>query len=332
MKHASSWITLIMALNIGAGIGGDAWAQAKELSSDIRGSGSVLIDNGVTGVGAWEVDVEAGGDTIFGELDPVDFVPENLIFEFFTYVDDGNDGTFEPLSSTTISSPPALTGTGEVTSSGSFTGPNGTINWTAVATIPQGETIYEVVITFDSANPFGDVRVINYFDQDVRGFSDDVLILVGTPGNADFQMLTLDNTDDLGIGHFADYFPGAASYLGFAADEFSDLRSAIEAGTASFSVNGEIDTTSLPPRIDPRFPAADAFGPADITGAYAFDLDPTISQATLSFSLGGSISGEPPGTGPDPDITSIPSLSNLGLAVLALVLMIGGALTIRRVV
>lgn len=333
MKHASSWITLIIALNMGAGIGGDAWAQAKESFHNTRGAGPILIDNGVTGDGAWAVNVGPGGDTDFGELDPVDFEPEDLIFEFLTYVDDGNDGTFEPLSSTSISAPPALTGTGEVTSSGSFAGPNGTIDWTAVATIPQGEAVYEVVITFSSASPFGDVRVINYFDQDIFGVSDDVLILLGTPGEAGFQMLTLDDTDDVGIGHFADYFPGAAaSYLGFAADEFSDLRSDIEASTASFSVNGEIDTTSLPPTTDPRFPDDDAFGPEDITGAYAFDLDPTSSQATLAFSLGGSISGEPPGTGPDPAITSIPSLSSLGLAVLALVLMIGGALTIRRVV
>lgn len=336
MKQTIGWFTLIIAFHLAAGVGADAWAQTKESSVDTRGGAtSVTIDNGVSGDGAWLVDVEAGGDTSFGELDSVGFGPENLIFDFFTYVDDNADGSFEPLSVTTIASPPTLTGTGEVTSSGSFTGPNGTINWTAVATIPQGETTYEVVITFDSASAFGDVRVINYFDQDIFGVSDDVLILLGTPGQADFQMLTLDNTDDVGIGHFADYFPGPdATYVGFAADEFSDLRSAIAAGSAGFSTNGVIDTTSLPPMTDARFPDADAFGPEDITGAYAFDLNPASSQATVAFALGGSISGDPVGPGPvpgpDAGSTPIPTLSNIGILVLGVMLLAVGAFGIRR--
>lgn len=308
-------------------------AQTKEGRNAVQGAGPITIDNGVIGDGAWAVEVGPGGDTGFGELDSVGFEPENLIFEFLTYVDDGSDGTFEPLSTTSISSPPTMTGTGEVTSSGSFTGPNGTINWTAVGTIPQGEAIYEVVITFDSASAFGNVRVINYFDQDVLGFVDDVLILLGTPGDADFQMLTLDNTDNVGIGHFADYFPGSdATYLGFAADEFSDLRTLIEGGLAMFSVNGEIDTSSLPPITDSRFPGADAYGPADITGAYAFDLNSNSTQATLAFSLGGSISGDPVGPGQDVDPISVPTMSAIGIAVLTLALVLIAGFGFRRMV
>ncbi|MBS3744810.1 MAG: hypothetical protein KGY48_10705 [Wenzhouxiangellaceae bacterium] len=334
MKDKIVLLAVVAALHMGGAAAGDAWAQSKESSLGTRGAGPITIDNGVTGEGAWQVSVDIGGDTDFGELDAVGFEPENLIFEFLTYVDDDDDGTFEPLSSTAVSSPPTLTGTGEVTSSGSFAGPNGTINWTAVATIPQGETVYEVVITFDSASAFGDVRVINYFDQDIFGVSDDVLILLGTPGQADFQMLTLDDTDDVGVGHFADYFPGAdATYLGFAADEFSDLRSTITSGSATFSINGDIDTTDLPPYSDPRFPAADAFGPADITGAYGFDLNPTSTQATLAFALGGSISGEPVAPGPDPDaeLTPVPMLSNIGMLMLGLIFLAAGMFAIRRV-
>lgn len=334
MKDKIVLLAVVAALHMGGVAAGDAWAQSKESSLGTRGAGSITIDNGVTGEGAWQVSVDIGGDTSFGELDPVGFDADDLIFEFLTYVDDGDDGTFEPLSSTTVSSPPTLTGVGEVTSSGSFAGPNGTIDWTAVATIPQGETVYEVVITFDSANPFGDVRVINYFDQDVFGASDDVLILLGTSGQADFQMLTLDDTNDVGIGHFADYFPGTdATYLGFAADEFSELRSLIAGGSASFSIDGEIDTTSLPPTTDSRFPAADAFGPADITGAYGFDLNPTSSQATLAFALGGSISGEPvaPGPGPDAELRPVPTLSNIGMLMLGLIFLAAGMFAIRRV-
>jgi hypothetical protein len=315
-----------------AAINATAWAQPKEGRNVTLGADSVTIDNGLDGDGAWAVEVFAGGDTEFGELDAVGFEPENLVFEFFTYVDDGDDGDFQPLSQTSISSPPTMTGDAEVTSSGTFTGPNGTINWTAVATIPPGETTYEVDITFDSSSPFGDVRVINYFDQDVFGVSDDVLILLGTPGDADFQMLTLDDSDDVGIGHFADYLPGSdATYLGFAADEFSDLRTAIENGVAMFSVNGEIDTTSLPPITDSRFPAADAYGPEDITGAYAFDLNPDSTQATLAFALGGSISGDPVGPGPVQGPVSVPTLSAVGIAVLTLTLVLLAGLGFRRI-
>lgn len=334
MTYRTGSLLLVGATLLAMVAAGGVLAQAKTSSLDTRGAGPITIDNGVTGDGAWQVSVGPGGDTDFGELDAVGFGPEDLIFEFFTYVDPGANGAFEPLSATSISSPPTLTGTAEVTSSGSFPGPNGTIDWTAVASIPAGETVYEVVITFSSASPFGEVRVINYFDQDVLGFSDDVLILLGTPGNSDFQMLTLDDTDDIGIGHFADYFPGpAATYLGFAADQYSDLQSDIESGVATFSVPGDIDTTGLPPTSDPRFPAADAFGPEDITGAYGFDLDPTATEATVAFALGGSISGQPVGPGPggpDQPVT-IPTLSVVGIALLALVLMIAGVLGYRRI-
>jgi len=306
---------------------GSALAQAKGEPLESRGGGGILIDNGITGDGAWAVEVLAGGDTAFGELDAVGFTPENLIFEFNTYVDDGDNGSFVPLSSTTVTSPPTLTDTAEVTSSGSFAGPNGQIDWTAVASIPAGEATYQVMVTFESASTFGDVRVINYFDQDILGFSDDVMIVLGTPGASDFQILTLDNEDDLGVGHFADYFPDSATYLGFAADEFSALRSAIEGDSAAFSAGGEVNTTALPPLNDPRFPGAEAYGPADITDAYAFDLDPNSTQATLTFSLGGSISGEPIGPGPGESV-SVNTLSPAGLALLMLAFVIAAFTTL----
>ncbi|WP_376694129.1 hypothetical protein [Wenzhouxiangella sp. EGI_FJ10409] len=307
---------------------GSALAQGKGEPRESRGGGGILIDNGVSGDGAWAVEVLAGGDTEFGELDAVDFAPEDLIYEFNTYVDDGDDGSFVPLSATTVTSPPTLTDTAEVTSSGSFTGPNGQIDWTAVAAIPAGEATYQVTLTFESASAFGDVRVINYFDQDILGASDDVMIVLGTPGASNFQILTLDDTDDLGIGHFADYAPDSATYAGFAADEFSELRSAISGGTATFSVGGDINTTLLPPLNDPRYPGEEAYGPADITDAYAFDLDPGSTQATLAFSLGGSISGEPIGPEPGGESLSVNTLSPVGLALLMLVMAVAAFTTL----
>lgn len=288
-----------------------------------RGVGTtVTLDNGLTGDGQWRVESGAGGDTFDGRLDPAGSVGlTNLVFEFFTYVDPGIDGGAIPLSGTTVSSPASQTGPQEATSSGSFTGPNGQIDWTAVATVPSGEQVYEVDITFSSSSPFGEVRIINYFDQDVLGFSDDVLILLGTPGANDFQMLTLDDTDNVGVGHFAAYQTATnASYVGFAADEYSDLQDAITGGGTTYSVAGNIDTTSLPPYSDPRYPGNDAYGPADITGAYAFDLNPTATSAGVQFALGGSVSGEAPGGEPGEQIP-IPTLALPGLVLLALLML-----------
>ena len=298
-------------------------AQSKPGSAN-RGVGTtVTLDNGLTGDGQWRVDSGAGGDTRFGELDPAGSLgPENLIFDFFTYVDPGIDGGAIALSDTTVASSATQTGPQEATSSGSFAGPNGQIDWTAVATVPAGEQIYEVDITFSSSSPFGDVRIINYFDQDVFGVSDDVLILLGTPGASDFQMLTLDDTDDVGIGHFAGYQTATnASYIGFAADEFSDLRSVIEGAGTSFSVSGNIDTTDLVPTTDSRFPSADAYGPADITGAYAFDLSPTATSAGVQFSLGGSVSGEVPGGEPAGPQVPIPTLGTIGMLLMTMLML-----------
>jgi hypothetical protein len=290
--------------------------------------GAIVLDNGISGDGQWQVSVGAGGDTTIGSLDgagPIGL--EDLIFQFLTYVDAGSDGGAVPLSLTTISSPPTSTGPQEVTSSGSFPGPNGDIEWTAVATVPEGEQSYEVRISFSSSSAFGDVRVINYFDQDVLGVADDILILLGTPGDTDFQMLTLDDTEDLGIGHAAGYDTAAnASYVGFAADQYPELQSAIEGAGTSYAVAGNIDTGSLPPYSDPRYPDNDAYGPRDITGAYAFDLDPAADSAEIQVGLGGSVSGEVPGDDPDdPDPIEqipVPTLALPALLLLGMLMLV----------
>lgn len=297
-------------------------AQSKP-DTPIRGGSTFVLDNGITGDGQWRVTVADAGDSRNGELDPSGSTGlTDVIYDFFTYVDVGSDGSAVRLANTTISSPASQTGPNEVTSSGSFAGPNGQIDWTAVATVPTGEQVYEVDMEFSSSSPFGDVRIINYFDQDVLGPGDDVLILIGTPGQNDFQMLTLDDTDDVGVGHFAGYQTASnASYVGFAADAFSDLRSDITGSGTSYSVPGNIDTTSLPPYSDPRYPGNDAYGPRDITGAYAFDLNPSATSAGVQFSLGGSVSGEAPGGEPAGPQVAIPTLGTIGMLLMAMLML-----------
>ncbi|MGQ9486765.1 MAG: PEP-CTERM sorting domain-containing protein [Armatimonadota bacterium] len=74
-----------------------------------------------------------------------------------------------------------------------------------------------------------------------------------------------------------------------------------------------VDTGDLPPIVDPRYPGSPAYGPRDITTAFASDLDPNATTASLIFALGGSPSGQPP----IPPIPEPGTISLLGVGLLA---------------
>ena len=291
-----------------------------------QSAGAVLIGNGVAGDGRWEVDVLAGGETTIGRLDPTGPIGlTDLIFEYFHYVDTGSGGVRLGTSATTA---PTLQIDGSVLSSGSFAGTNGTIDWTAISSIAPGTSVYSTTLQFSSNNPFGDVRLTQYLDEDVFGFSNDVLVQLGTNGANDFNLLTIDQTDNVGVSHAATYNTAQGmAYIGWAADEFSDLRTRIVNGTQNYAIGGIVDTTSLPVIVggDSRFPGAPAFGPADITSAIAFDLDPNATFASTIFTLGGAPSGTPP---PPPD--QVPAPASLWLLALGLTPLLRGARRRRR--
>ncbi len=257
----------------------------------------VTIDNGIAGDGRWEVVSASAGDSTSGSLDPVGPAPlGDVIYELYTYVDTEADGAAGRLADSTTS-PATLTGPNQVTSSGSFAGPNGSIDWTAVATVPAGQTRYGVTLHFTSASPFGTVRLISYFDEDVVAGdqSDDVLVVLGTPGHANFFLLTLDQVDDVGVGHAAGFLSSLnATYVGWAADSWPNLQLAIGGAGATYSIPGTINTVNLPPYVEPRYPGSPAYGPRDITQAFAFDLDPGATSATIEVSLAGSPDGLAP--------------------------------------
>ena len=256
----------------------------------------VTIDNGVSGDGAWRVDVGFGGDSITGILDPAGSIgPNNVIFALLTVVDPGSDGGGIGLSSTTITSEPTLTAPGQVSSSGTFAGVNGAVNWNSISRIAPGSLIYQNTVTFTSAAAFGSLRVLCYLDEDVVGSSDDIMVLFGTPGQTNFNVLTVDNTDNFGVAHAAGYLTATnATYVGWAADQYSDLINAIANSGTNYSIPGVIDTTSLPPITDARYPGRPVYGPNDITNAFAFDVTPTATTATIACSLGGLPTGQPP--------------------------------------
>ena len=112
-----------------------------------------------------------------------------------------------------------------------------------------------------------------------------------------------------------------ASYVGWAADEYSDLYSLILTTGATFSVAGVVDTTSLPQPHDNRYPGRPAYGPADVTSAIAFDLAPAANQASLNLVLGGRA---------EEHLRTVPVLGVAGLGVLLALLAASGAVALRR--
>ena len=301
----------ILAGLIVAGLGSAPPAQA------------IFVDNGVVGDGFWQVDVLAGGESRTGNLDPTGAQPTtDVIFDYFHYIDVGADGGGFRLSTTATLGPSGAGGTGgTVTSMGSFAGLNGTINWQASSTIGAGSDLYLTFLEFSSSQSFGNVRLIQYLDEDVLGVSDDRLIVVGTPGMDDFQLLTVDDDNNVGVSHAATYnTANGMTYIGWAADEFSDLRSAITGAGASYSIAGVVDTTSLTDLGvggDARYPGLQAYGPEDITSAIAFDFDPDATFASVILSLGGSPSGTPT---PPPEIPrgTVPEPTSVMLFLLGL--------------
>jgi hypothetical protein len=265
---------------------------ALEKITPTRGGGSVTIDNGIPGLnGSWDVNVLQGGNTDTANLGVSDTVGRlDLVYSFATYIDVGANGNgFKLDESEANANQPVLGTNNTVTSSGQFPGVNGEIFWTSSARIPPGSQTYQVIVNFTTAQTFGALRVINYLDEDVLGSSDDRLILLNATTSPNFQLLTIDNVAGIGISHTTAFQSAVnASYIGWAASDFPNLRTLIVSATgAQYSIDGVVDPVDFPASVDPRFPFSRAYGPADATAAFAFDLNPNASSATLVFGLGG---------------------------------------------
>ena len=213
---------------------------------------------------------------------------QDLIFEYFTYVEFGGNTT--NLSATTITQPPTLIADDTVESRGNFAGPNGQVNWIATSSFVDGvATLFtSLVLEADGGGGLGDIRVISYLDEDIGGFTDDILATVGTPGLEDFRAYTLDGVNRVGFAHGGFYVDDGvnqqnATYAGWAADIFPELRTQIEASTQGYSVPGTIDIADLPAAPDPQFGTVN--GPADVTTAFAWDTTATASTSIVTSFL-----------------------------------------------
>lgn len=254
---------------------------------------SVLLSNGIPAgtVGQFDVLIAEGGNVLEGRVtaqgNSILVNNENVIFDFTNYVDVGSDGGGIELGTTTITRPTTL-GTDGVTSAGQFLGQNGLINWTVRSFFQPGTSMLVQVLTFTSDSPdkpLGNLRLINYLDEDVASPGDDILYLVGTPGQLGFQAFTLDNQQRVGFSQSGVYAADGnglinARYDGFAADAFPQLRDAITGAGANYSIAGNIDTADLPAFNDPFL--GTVFGPADVTTAFAWSVDPNATTATIS--------------------------------------------------
>jgi hypothetical protein len=256
---------------------------------------AVVINNGIPAgtLNHWEVDVVGGGEAISADLTAqrfaaMDIVTEDIIFDYFSYVDVGAGG-FQLSSFVTM--PPALTGVNEVTSSGSFLGAGGnTINWSVVSTIANGDSRFVNQFSFATANgsPLGSLRLYQYLDEDIEGVGDDVFLVRGSVAGQDLELFTIDNDQVYGVSH-SGALTGAqglvnASFAGWAADNYNDMKPKLAAGTQAVAPAGVIDASLIAinhPQV------GDAYGPADIVSVLAWDVNAASSSATIITTLGG---------------------------------------------
>lgn len=290
---------------------------------------AVDIDNGVPvgTVGSVQLDVRSGGELEDYTLtatraDNGAIVSENLIFDYFSYVNVGSGGF--RLDSVLIND--ASLTEGGVVSNGSFAGSAGnTINWNVVSSIQPGGTLFTNTFQFSAEQgTLGDLQLIQYLDEDVFSVSDDVLFTRGSAAAGDLQVFTVDGATGIGVAQGGALSEGQglvnAEFDGFAADTFDNQRPQIAAGTETYALDGTIDNlaSTTNPFID-----GTVFGPRDVVSALAWSVNGGASNATIITTLGGV-----------PDITDIPddvdnpviptpSAAAAGLALL-------GGLVIRR--
>jgi len=170
--------------------------------------GAVVINNGLatSQQGYWSVDVLDGGETRVANLTGTGtpsgtiFQNEEIIFDYFSYVDAGLGGV--SLSATTIVSGAAITNPGEVTSSGNFLGSAGNIiDWVMVSTITAGSSIMTNALTLTArTGTLGTLDFYQYLDEDVLGSSNDFFFTRGNSGS-NLELFTIDNAEAIGVSH-----------------------------------------------------------------------------------------------------------------------------------
>ncbi len=257
----------------------------------------ILIDNDVdvNTPGFFSFRPLAGGGGSFGSGGGITaqgtsqlFINQNVIFAYTNYIDVGSDGQAIPLASTTITQQPTLVAPDLVVSTGTFVGNNNaTVRWRVESRFNNGVSKLFNNLFLESDQPLGNIRFINYLDEDIQSPSYDFLYLTGTPGKSDFRAYTIDSAERIGFSHGGFYEPGTnlvnATYLGFAADQYRDLANAIETTGTNYDVAGNINLTNLPSINDSVL--GQVYGLGDVTTALAWQFDPASSNGQVTTFL-----------------------------------------------
>jgi hypothetical protein len=255
-----------------------------------------LIDNDVAVniPGHFSFRVDAGGESGFGGGITAQgrtqfFQNLDVIFDYINFIDVGGNGNAFNLGNTTITMPPTLVAPDYVISRGTFTGNNGAlVSWQADTYMLNGIAKVFNKVQLSSSEPLGPIQVISYLDEDVMGISDDILWVTGTPGEEDFRAYTLDGPERIGFAQGGVYSttPGElenANYLGWAADRFASLLTAIQGNGTTYTPQGNINLANLPPVMDPSLGLI--YGPADVTTAFAWEVAPGANTAVVTTFL-----------------------------------------------
>ena len=204
------------------------------------------------------------------------FESQNSLFDYGFFVDVGSDGGAVNLDTTTIIDQPTLIADDRVSSSGSFAGENGLVNWEVVQFFENGGVDLISEIRFTSATALGDIRFINYYDPIIGTDAGDNIFTEGIPGQDDFRLTILDSPEEIGFRQFGKFEPGDglenATYEGFIVDLFPQLITP-PVFDLPFIPTGTIDTVDVPLQNDPRFPLPN-FGPGIITSALGWQVNP----------------------------------------------------------
>lgn len=289
---------------------------------------AVTIDNGIAAgtLGHWSVDVQGGGQTRSATVtalrqDTNTLTTSEIVYDYYTYLVFGGTGVQLSTAGGTLDA------SGRVVSSGSVTGLNGLVNWTATSSIAAGSSVLVTTFTLSSANPLGDLSLLQYLDEDVNGVSDDVFFTRGSAAGANLQLFTIDNAQAYGVSHSGAFTAAQglvnASFSGWAVDNYNDMKSRITAGNQTVAVTGVFEagpTAATNPYVGA------VLGPIDVVSVLSWIVDPSATSATIVTTLGGVPDVTVVAPDPDPNPNPAPEPGSLALAGLGLL----GALGLRR--
>lgn len=265
---------------------------------------AAIISNGVPAgtLGHWSMDITTGGESRQADLTAQrlfsgNLTTENVLFDYFTYIDIGGGG-FQ------LSGTDPVGDSSQVSSSGSFLGSLGnTISWNVTSAIAPGSTLMTNTFTLDAGQGFtlGDIALYQYMDEDIEGVNDDIFFTRGSAAGNNLELFTVDNQERYGVSHGGAYDDTQglvnATFAGWAVDNYNDMKPQLTAGTQAIADGGVIDG-SLVSFIDPDLGLV--YGPDDIVSVLGWSVDPDAQTATIITTIGGVPDGTVIPTVPEP--------------------------------